>query len=183
MLDNYSVHTSEAVNQEQVTLEKANVRLFYLPSYSPELSAIEPIWQTLKHHEMQTRDYSDLATMKSAVETALERKAQTLKDRNVETRTYCARPLSAEFIPAALWQVNSLTLRAASFLGVANPRQKKRVPFRRDAKTQFLHHFCLYLPKRTKIYEKERLMRLEDVLFCCREFSTPGTGNGIYSPF
>lgn len=85
VLDNYSVHTSASVKQEQVALENANVHLFYLPSYSPELSAIEPIWQTLKHHEMQTRSYSDLATMKSAVETALERKAQTLKSRNAET--------------------------------------------------------------------------------------------------
>lgn len=77
-LDNYSVHTSERVQQERAALERAGVTFFYLPSYSPELSAIEPIWQATKHHEMSQRSYDQLGALKRAVEEALARKATTL---------------------------------------------------------------------------------------------------------
>jgi hypothetical protein len=43
-LDNYSVHKSDRVRAEIPALERAGITLQYLPSYSPELSKIEPIW-------------------------------------------------------------------------------------------------------------------------------------------
>ena len=91
VLDNYSVHKSEAVKAAQAQLEASHVHLFYLPAYSPQLSDIEPIWQAVKHHEMQTRSHTDIKTMKRYVEQALTRKAETLIDRHAETtKLLCA---------------------------------------------------------------------------------------------
>jgi DDE superfamily endonuclease len=78
VLDNYSVHKSQAVKAALSALERAGITLFYLPSYSPELSAIEPIWQAVKHQELRQRSYRLLAALKQAVEQALERKAAAL---------------------------------------------------------------------------------------------------------
>jgi DDE superfamily endonuclease len=78
VLDNYSVHKSQAVKAARSELEQAGITLFYLPSYSPELSAIEPIWQAVKHHELRQRSYDGLAALKQAVEEALRRKAAQL---------------------------------------------------------------------------------------------------------
>ena len=66
-------------------MEAADVGLFYLPAYSPELSDIEPILQSIKHHEMPTRSYSELKDLKDAVETVLIQKAQNLKATHAKT--------------------------------------------------------------------------------------------------
>lgn len=78
VLDNYSVHTGQPVQKALAGLEVANVFLFYLPSYSPELSKIEPIWKAIKHYEMPVRSHSQVKDLKSAVEAALSKKAEAL---------------------------------------------------------------------------------------------------------
>ena len=78
VIDNYSVHHSERVQQEQEAFERAGITLFYLPAYSPKLSRIEPIWRAVKYHELTTRSYAELAALKRAVEEALARKAEKL---------------------------------------------------------------------------------------------------------
>ena len=85
VLDNYSVHKGEPVKAAQAQLEAANIHLFYLPAYSPQLSEIEPIWQAVKHHEMQTRSHTQIKAMKQYVEQSLANKAEALKTRNTET--------------------------------------------------------------------------------------------------
>lgn len=83
--DNYSVHTSAPVAEAIPALEAANVFFFYLPAYSPELSEIEPIWNAVKHHEMPVRSHAQVKDLKSAVEGALTRKAETLQAAHQET--------------------------------------------------------------------------------------------------
>lgn len=78
VLDNYSVHTGLAVQAAVAALESANVFLFYLPSYSPELSDIEPIWNAVKHHEIPVRSHQKVKDLKNAVDTALTQKAEKL---------------------------------------------------------------------------------------------------------
>lgn len=78
VLDNYSVHTSQPVQEALPLLEAANVFFFYLPSYSPELSQIEPIWKAVKHHEIPIRSHSQVKDLKAAVDRALTRKAEAL---------------------------------------------------------------------------------------------------------
>lgn len=84
-LDNYSVHKSERVREELPALERAGITLHYLPSYSPELSQIEPIWHDVKHHEMQERSHKELAALKRATEEALCKKAADLLAAHQET--------------------------------------------------------------------------------------------------
>jgi hypothetical protein len=78
VIDNYSVHTCAVVQQEQAAFAAAGITLFFLPSYSPELSGIEPIWNDVKHHEMTKRSYTLLGDLFRAVEEALARKASDL---------------------------------------------------------------------------------------------------------
>lgn len=85
VVDNYSVHTGKAVQDSVSALEAANVFLFYLPSYSPELSDIEPIWNAVKHHEIPVRSHQKVKDLKIAVDAALTRKAEKLLASKSET--------------------------------------------------------------------------------------------------
>ena len=85
VVDNYSVHKSDPVVEAIPLLEAANVFFFYLPSYSPELSKIEPIWNAVKHHEMTVRSYSKVKDLKAAVDAALTKKAEALLVARQET--------------------------------------------------------------------------------------------------
>lgn len=78
VLDNYSVHHGQAVQQAKAALNAAGVCLVYLPAYSPELSGIEPIWQTTKYCEMPVRSFEHLGDLQSTVDTTLARRAVAL---------------------------------------------------------------------------------------------------------
>jgi transposase len=79
VVDNYSVHKGERVRQELPALAAAGITLFFLPSYSPELSGIEPIWQDVKHHRMTRRSYATLGELYQAIVEALTLKAHDLR--------------------------------------------------------------------------------------------------------
>lgn len=79
VLDNYSVHKSQAIQEALQDLARADIYLFYLPAYTPELSDIEPIWKDVKHHEITKRSYETAGALKQAVEAALQRKAEKLR--------------------------------------------------------------------------------------------------------
>jgi hypothetical protein len=84
-LDNYSVHKSDRVQAELPALERAGITLQYLPSYSPELSKIEPIWQDVKHHDMRERSQTEVRALKEATEAALTQKAAELRAAHGKT--------------------------------------------------------------------------------------------------
>lgn len=90
-LDNYSVHKSDRVREERSALERAGITLHYLPSYSPELSQIEPIWHAVKHHEMKERSHTELVALKRATEEALRKKATDLLLTRQETAQLLAQ--------------------------------------------------------------------------------------------
>ncbi len=77
-LDNYSVHTSETVQEARSQLATADVHLVYLARYCPEQSGIEPVWNDVKQHELPTRSFEQVADLKHAVDAALARKAARL---------------------------------------------------------------------------------------------------------
>ncbi len=87
VLDNYSVPKSDRVKEEIPRWEAAGVYLFFLPAYSPKLSQIEPIWQSVKHKEMPERSFSELFCLKRAVEQALAQKASRLASARSEMET------------------------------------------------------------------------------------------------
>lgn len=88
VVDNYSVHKSEDVQQTIPMLEQADVYLLYLPSYCPQLSEIEPIWNAVKHHQMPTRSYTQVAALKQAVDAALEQRTQHLQHAQAKTTNF-----------------------------------------------------------------------------------------------
>lgn len=90
-LDNYSVQKSERVREAIPALEQAGITLHYLPSYSPELSKIEPIWHAVKHHEMKERSHTELVALKRATEEALQKKAADLLVAHQETAQLLAQ--------------------------------------------------------------------------------------------
>ena len=87
-LDNYSVHKSQTVQDAVAALETADVFLIYLPSYSPELSEIEPIWNDVKQHHLPTRSYKEVADLKRAVDQALQEKAEELQQAQTKTTNF-----------------------------------------------------------------------------------------------
>jgi DDE superfamily endonuclease len=84
-MDNYSVHKSERVRDERPELERAGITICYLPSYTPELSKIEPIWQDVKYHRMTQRSYTEVQDLKRATDEALAQKAADLLAARQET--------------------------------------------------------------------------------------------------
>ena len=91
ILDNYSVHKSDEVRAARSELAAANVTLWYLPAYSPELSEIEPIWHAVKHRDMVRRSHDVLGGLKRDVDDTLERKAVALRSTRVKTAQLCRR--------------------------------------------------------------------------------------------
>ncbi len=87
VLDNYSVHKSEVVEAAKEQLQTAGVHLEYLPSYSPELSRIEPDWNDIKQHHLPVRSFEKVADLKRAVDDALARKAHQLQQTHAKTTT------------------------------------------------------------------------------------------------
>ena len=90
-LDNYSVHKSERVKAELPALERAGITLHYLPSYSPKLSKIEPIWQDVKHHDMRERSQTEVRVLKQATDGALAKKATDLLATHSKTTNLLRR--------------------------------------------------------------------------------------------
>ncbi|MDQ5853835.1 MAG: transposase [Chloroflexota bacterium] len=85
VLDNYSVHKSQLVEEAEDALEAAGVHLVYLSSYSPELSRIEPDWNDVKQHQMPVRSFERVAELKRAVDEALAHKARQIWEAYAET--------------------------------------------------------------------------------------------------
>lgn len=88
VLDNYAVHKSQTMREAQPALLAANVQLVYLPAYCPELSAMEPVWNDVKQHNMPTRSFDRVVDLKRAVENALAQKAQQLRQAYVKTTNF-----------------------------------------------------------------------------------------------
>ena len=63
VVDNYQAHKSDRVKAELSHLQAADIYLFYLPAYSPELSEIEPIWNDVKYHGLPQCSYQALGDL------------------------------------------------------------------------------------------------------------------------
>jgi hypothetical protein len=85
VLDNYSVHHSQAVKDALPALTAAGIELFYLPPYSPELNLIEGLWRHVKHEELPVRSHTTAQALQAAVDQAL--------DQHVALPTHCAEEL------------------------------------------------------------------------------------------
>ncbi len=91
-LDNYSVHTSQKVEEACGELTAAGVHLVYLARYCPEQSGIEPVWNDIKQHHLPIRSFERVADLKQAVDTALAQKAHRLKQAYRQSTNLHHRP-------------------------------------------------------------------------------------------
>lgn len=57
ILDNASYHKSKVV--KKYLAENSSIRLFYLPSYSPEYNPIERVWKWVKPHVQAAKTISN----------------------------------------------------------------------------------------------------------------------------
>jgi hypothetical protein len=78
VLDNYSVHVGKRFQEERPKWRAADIDLFFLPSYSPELSGIEPLWRDVKQHRMRRLSRNRLLDLKRDVDVVLTEKANSL---------------------------------------------------------------------------------------------------------
>jgi putative transposase len=70
VLDNAGIHRSHVVRDALPGLWAKRVYLYYLPPYSPELNAIEPVFRVIKHGELPARRYTTVPALRAAVDTA-----------------------------------------------------------------------------------------------------------------
>jgi putative transposase len=68
VLDNAGLHTSKAVKAARPGLAQQGIYLYYLPTYSPELNEIEPVFKQVKHHEIPRRSHTSKAELRESVE-------------------------------------------------------------------------------------------------------------------
>jgi DDE superfamily endonuclease len=73
VLDNAGLHRGGDVRRALPALRAHNVYLYYLPPYSPELNAIEPVFRAVKHLDLPERRYASTADLIAAVDAAYAR--------------------------------------------------------------------------------------------------------------
>jgi transposase len=89
VVDNYSVHHSRLVKEQQGLLAAQGIHFLYLPAYCPELNEIEPLWRQIKYHDLPVRSYTSEPALKSAVQEALQKRAEAMAQSNTDL-TICA---------------------------------------------------------------------------------------------
>jgi len=96
LVDNYSVHKSQTVQDALGQLEQADVFVIYLPSYCPQLSEIEPICNDVKHHHLPKRSHEQVADLKNSVDNGLSEKAEQLRQAQPDTTKLVQRAATYE---------------------------------------------------------------------------------------
>lgn len=69
VLDNAGIHRSKVVRAARADLWRCGIYLYYLPPYSPQLNAIEPVFRVIKHDELPERRYPTVAALTAAIDT------------------------------------------------------------------------------------------------------------------
>lgn len=68
VLDNSSIHTSNALLDKQEEWKEKGLTIFFLPTYSPELNIIEILWRFIKYKWLEVDAYSSWKSLVEAVE-------------------------------------------------------------------------------------------------------------------
>lgn len=71
VLDNASVHRSQAVREKRREWKARGLRLLFLPPYSPQMNCIEILWRTIKYHWLPPQAYLSFATLCQGVKDIL----------------------------------------------------------------------------------------------------------------
>jgi transposase len=68
VIDNSSVHTSNAFFEKQKEWLEKGLEIFFLPTYSPELNLIEILWRFIKYQWLEIDAYENWNSLVEAVE-------------------------------------------------------------------------------------------------------------------
>jgi transposase len=68
VIDNASIHTSNAFLEKQAEWEVKGLTIFFLPTYSPELNIIEILWRFIKYQWLEIDAYESWSSLVTAVE-------------------------------------------------------------------------------------------------------------------
>lgn len=71
MLDQSSIHTSDAIYDKLEEWRQQHIELFWLPSYSPQLNLIEIVWRFMKYEWIELNAYSSWQSLVDYVEKVL----------------------------------------------------------------------------------------------------------------
>ena len=71
VVDQSSIHTSDAILEKREEWRERNLSIFELPSYSPELNLIEILWRFIKYEWIEIDAYSSWETFVASVEKIL----------------------------------------------------------------------------------------------------------------
>jgi transposase len=71
VIDNASIHTSNAFLEKQAEWNAKGLTIFFLPTYSPELNIIEILWRFIKYHWLEIDAYESWISLVNAVENIL----------------------------------------------------------------------------------------------------------------
>lgn len=88
VLDNGSIHRSKETRAAVPELWARGVYLSFLPSYSPELNDIEPVFRVIKHDELPERRYTTVPALLDAVHTAFT----TYEEHRIANSVHHPRP-------------------------------------------------------------------------------------------
>ncbi len=65
IIDNASIHTSDEFNSNIEDWEEKGLKIYRLPTYSPELNIIEIIWRKIKYDWLPFEAYKSFADLKT----------------------------------------------------------------------------------------------------------------------
>jgi transposase len=82
VLDNASLHTSKVIRGARRGLAAAGIYLYFLPTYSPELNEIEPVFRQVKYQEIPVRSHTTRAGLREAVESGFGGYRRRLRARS-----------------------------------------------------------------------------------------------------
>lgn len=68
VIDNSSIHTSNALLNKQEEWKEKGLLIFFLPTYSPQLNLIEILWRFIKYKWLEVDAYSSWESLVEAVE-------------------------------------------------------------------------------------------------------------------
>jgi len=72
VVDQSSIHTSDAILDKLEEWQERNVIIFQLPVYSPQLNLIEILWRFIKYEWIEINAYSSWETFVTSVEEILK---------------------------------------------------------------------------------------------------------------
>jgi transposase len=72
VVDQASIHTSDAVYDKLDEWQQRNIEIFQLPSYSPQLNLIEILWRFIKYEWIEISAYRSWQSLVQYVEKVLK---------------------------------------------------------------------------------------------------------------